>query len=325
MFRFLLAFVVALAAAASASAADKVTISYVVPVVIYGDLLLGIDKGYLAEEGIDASLLQAGGGAATPALLAGDVQFSGSPAAAISAILKGARLKVLYITSDHAAYLLWSRNDIKSLADLKGQVVGVISRGDTTEIAMRYYLARHNLPDDYLSYVPLGTGAARVAAITSGSYAASLIDKQEIQQLKTTGALDRLHQLIDLHQDVHMTFSGVATSDALIASNPDLVRRAMRAVIKGMTYTKTHREDAIASVMRHGVTDRKVAEADYDGGVDDLSLAGTMPVADQQLELQVRGEMLSIPKDKIAPPSQVFDFSFAEKAAAELKAENWKP
>ena len=325
MLRYFIAVVLALVTSSSAFAADKVTFSYVVPVTIYGDLLLGVDKGFFAEEGIDGSLLQAGGGAATPALISGDVQFSGSPAAAISAILKGAKLKVLFISSDRAAYMLYSRPDIKTFADLKGQAVGVISRGDTTEIALRYYLARHNLPEDFLSYVPLGTGAPRVAAITSGSYAASMIDKQEIQQLKANGGLAKLHLLVDMHQEVHMTFSGVATSDALIAKNPDLVRRAMRAVIKGMTYTKAHRDEMIASLMRHGVTDRKAAESDYDGDIDVMSVTGTMPVEDQKLELEVRGEMLGVAKDKVALPSQVFDFSFAEKAAAELKAENWKP
>jgi ABC-type nitrate/sulfonate/bicarbonate transport system substrate-binding protein len=308
-----------------ALAADKVTVSYVVPTVIYGDLLVGLDKGYFAEEGIDMTLLQAGGGAATPALIAGDVQFSGSPAAAISAILKGAKLKVLYITTDHAAYQLWTRGDIKTIEDLKGQQVGIITRGDTSEIAMRYYLVRHNLPQDYVAYTPLGTGAPRVAAITSGSYAASLIDKVEVQELKNIGGLAQLHLLADLHKDVEMTFSGLAASDALIAKNPDLVRRAMRAVIKGMTVTKQNRDIAIAASMNHGVKDRGAAEADYDGAVDDLSLTGTMPLEAQQIELKVRGEMLSLPPDKLLPPNQVFDFSFAQKAAAELKAENWKP
>jgi hypothetical protein len=35
--------------------------------------------------------------------------------------------------------------------------------------------------------------------------------------------------------------------------------------------------------------------------------------------------MLGIPKDQVPPASAVFDFSFAEKAGAELKAEGWKP
>jgi ABC-type nitrate/sulfonate/bicarbonate transport system substrate-binding protein len=311
--------------ASPARALDRVKISYVVPTVMYGDLLLGLDKGYFKDEGIDLELVPAGGGAATPALIAGDIQFSGSPAAAISAILKGAKLKVLYITSSNAAYQLWTRPDIKSIEDLKGQAVGVISRGDTTEIAMRYYLAKHGLAGDYVSYTPLGTGTARMAAITSGSYPASLLDALETAALEAAGKMNGYHILIDLHQDVHMTFSGIATSDALIKSNPDLVLRVIRAAIKGIAYSKAYRDQAIDSIMRHGTTDRKNAEADYAAFAPELSLTGTMPLEDQQTELALRGEMLSLAKDKIAKPAEVFDFRFAEKAAAQLKAENWSP
>jgi NitT/TauT family transport system substrate-binding protein len=316
----------ALAVASPAVAADKVKFSYVVPSTFYADLIMGVDKGYFTQEGIDAELLQAGGGAATPALIAGDVQFSGSPAAAISAILKGAKLKVLYVTSDRAVFQLWSRPDIKTLADLKGQTVGVISRGDTTEIAMRYYFVRNNLPEDYTAFAPLGTGTARMAGISSGSYAASVLDKTDLAMLRGANKLDNLHLLVDLHQDVRMTFSGLATSDALLNEKPDLARRAMRAIIKAMIYTKTHREESINAIMKFGgVADRKVVESDYDGSVDELSTVGTMALDDQKLELQVRGEMLGLAKDKIVQPSQVFDFRATEKAGAELKAENWKP
>ena len=314
-----------LAFASPARALDHVKITYVVPTVMYGDLLLGLDKGYFKDEGIELELVPAGGGAATPALIAGDVQFSGSPAAAISAILKGAKLKVLYITSSNAAYQLWARNDIKSIADLKGQPVGVISRGDTTEIAMRYYLAKHDLSGDYVSYAPLGNGTARMAAITSGSYPASLLDALETAALEAAGKMNGYHILVDLHQDVRMTFSGIATTDALIKANPDLARRVIRAAIKGIAYSKAYRDQAIASVMSHGTTDRKNAEADYAAFAPELSLTGTMPAEDQQLELELRGQMLGLAKDKIAKPADVFDFSFAEKAAAQLKAENWRP
>ena len=319
-------FLMALLALATPSlAAEKVKITYVVPTVMYGDLLLGLDKGYFAEEGLDLELVSAGGGAATPALIAGDVQFSGSPAAAISAILKGAHLKVLYITSSSAAYQLWAKNDIKTLEDLKGQAVGVISRGDTTEIAVRYYLARHNLPGDYVSYAPLGTGTARTAAITSGAYPASLLDALETAALEASGKMQNYHILVDLHKDVRMTFSDIATSDALIKSNPDLVLHTMQAAIKGIAYSKQYRDQSIESIMKHGTADRKNAEADYNAFAPDMSVTGTMPIADQQLELELRGEMLSVAKDKIAKPADVFDFSFAEKAAQQLQEEKWQP
>ena len=49
-----------------AMALDKVKISYVVPTVNYGAVMVGIDKGYFAQEGIEVELVQAGGGVATP-------------------------------------------------------------------------------------------------------------------------------------------------------------------------------------------------------------------------------------------------------------------
>ena len=119
------------------------------PTVEYGALLVGTDQGYFAGEGIDVELVQAGGGVATLALIAGDLQSTGSPSVAISAALRGARLKVLFVGEDHSAFQLWAQPEIKRFEDLKDQPVGIISRGDTTEIALRYILAKRNLPDDF--------------------------------------------------------------------------------------------------------------------------------------------------------------------------------
>jgi NitT/TauT family transport system substrate-binding protein len=312
----------ALSLAAPASAADKVRISFVVPVTEYADLLLGYDAGYFTDEGLDVELVQAGGGVATPALIAGDLNFSGSPGAAISAILKGAKLKVLFITNDRAPYLLWAQADIKTVADLKGKAVGVITRGDTTEIAMRYFLVKQGFPSDYVSFTPLGTGTARLASLVSGAYPATLLGVIETAQLKASGRGEGLHQLADFRHIVHMTFSGIATSDAMIAQHPDIVRRAMRAALKGIALAKSARETTIDSIVKHGNPDRESAGVDYDATTPELTDTGTMLEEDQAFELKLRGELLGVPAKPIA---NVFDFSFVNKAAAELKAENWKP
>jgi ABC-type nitrate/sulfonate/bicarbonate transport system substrate-binding protein len=294
----------------------------VVPVTEYADLLLGYDAGYFTEEGLDVELVQAGGGVATPALIAGDLNLSGSPGAAISAILKGAKLKVVFVTNDRAPYLLWAQEDIKTVADLKGKAVGVITRGDTTEIAMRYFLVKQGFPSDYVSFTPLGTGTARIASLASGSYPATILGVIETAQLKASGRGKGLHQLADFRHTVHMTFSGIATSDAMIAQHPDVVRRAMRAALKGIALAKAARETTIDSIMKHGNKDRDSAGVDYDATAPELTDTGTMPEEDQAFELKLRGELLGVPPKPIA---DVFDFSFVKKAAAELKAENWKP
>ncbi len=320
----LLAALIAICLAAPGHAADKIRFSYVVPTIDYTPLLVAIDRGYFAEEGVEVELVQAQGGIATPALISGDLDFSGSSSAAISAILKGAHLKVLFVGEDHSAYQLWVRPDIKSLADLKGKAVGVISRGDTTEISLRYVLAQRSLPDDYVSFTPLGATAARIAAVSSGTYPAAVIDAGKSTDIDALVKAGQLHMLIDMHKEVRMVLSGFATSDALIAAKPDLVRRTMRAIFKGLSTVKAMREAAVESMVKHGL-ERAAAEFSAATFVPGMSATGVVSHEQQQEELLLRGAMLGVAKEKILAPAQVFDFGFIEKAAAELKEQGWKP
>jgi len=314
----------ALLLSSPAWALDHVKISYVVPTVQYGALFVALDEGYFTQEGIEVELVQAGGGVATPALMAGDLQFSGSPSVAISADLKGGHLKAIFVGSDHSAFQLWVQPDIKTLLDLKGKQIGIISRGDTSEIGMRYILAKRNLPGDFVSYTPLGTGTARVAAITSGSFPGALIDVGDVKDMQKAGRIGKLHLLIDLSKEVHMAFGGFATSDALIASNRDLVRRTVRALMKGLIVVRSSRDVTVASLVKHGSSADAAAE-NYEIEASTLSATSIVSDEDQAFELKLRASMLGIDESKVPLPSNFFDFSFVKEAAAELKTEGWKP
>ena len=128
----ILAAAILLACAAPAWAADHIKAT--IPVLAdtaYAMYHIAQDKGYFAAEGLDVDVVVAGGGVATPALISGDAQFTGSPGAAIPAILKGAPVKLVLVTQGHPSYQLWAGDPaIKTLADLKGRQIGVISRGD---------------------------------------------------------------------------------------------------------------------------------------------------------------------------------------------------
>ncbi|HEX4194593.1 MAG TPA: ABC transporter substrate-binding protein [Stellaceae bacterium] len=310
--------------ASPAHALEHVKISYVVPTVQYGALLVGIDQGYFKDEGIEVELVQAGGGVATPALISGDLQFSGSPSVAISADLKGAHLKAIFVGSDHSAFQLWVQPDIKNFADLKDKQVGIISRGDTTEISLRYILAKKNLPADYLSYTPLGTGTGRVAALISGTFPGALIDAGEVKDMRDAGRLTKLHLLIDMSKEVHMTFGGFATSDAMIKDHRDTVKHVVRALMKGLVMVRSSREKTIAALVKHGSTEN-AANEDYTINGPILSPTSVVSDEDQAFELKLRADMLGVDATKVPPPSNFFDFSFVKEAAAELKKENWQP
>src|SRR5258708_28024777 len=86
-----------------AHAADKVKVSYPTMTSSYIFFFSAISKGYYKDEGLDLDVIEAAGGVATPALVSGDVQFSTSGSSAISATMKGARLKGLSVGWDPAS------------------------------------------------------------------------------------------------------------------------------------------------------------------------------------------------------------------------------
>src|SRR5262249_2447215 len=133
-----------------AQAADKVRVSYPTLTSSYIFFFTAIDKGFYKEEGIDLEIVEAGGDVPAPALVSGDMQFSTSGSSAISGIMKGAKLKVLLVGEDRPSWQIWSaKPEIKTVKDLKEKQIGIISRGDTGEVAVRYILKKQGLPADY--------------------------------------------------------------------------------------------------------------------------------------------------------------------------------
>jgi len=174
----------------SAHAADKIKISVPADNATFAPIFIADQKGYFKDEGLEVEILNAGGGVSTPALIAGDLQFSGSPASALSAIMKGGDLRVVISSSNHPQYWLWSLNDsVKSFDDLKGKTLAIVTRGDSMEIATRLYLKQKNLSADYVGFTPLGPDAGRLAAIASGAQPYAVLMRVDIAQLRQMGAL----------------------------------------------------------------------------------------------------------------------------------------
>src|SRR5260221_8096383 len=160
-----------------AQAADKVKVSYPTMTSSYIFFFSAITRGYYKDEGLDLDVIEAAGGVATPALVSGDVQFSTSGSSAISAIMKGAKLKVLAVGEDRPSWQIWTtKPEIKTFQDLKGLQVGILSRGDTGEVAIRYVLKKFGLPQDFVSYTPMGSSlGTRLAVVRAGSLPAAVL------------------------------------------------------------------------------------------------------------------------------------------------------
>ncbi len=317
-----------LIAVAPAVAADNVKLTLAATDPVYAPYLIAIERGYYREDGIEVEIVNAGGGTATPALISGSVQFSTSGASAVSAALKGAPLKVIMTAADRLPYKLWStKPEIKTLADLAGKAVGIQSRGDTFEVAMRQLFIMNKLDPNSLVFTPLGFGRTqRMAVIESGSLPAVIISNLDEVALRANKIQFKGNLLVDIFQAVRIPYNGLAASDEMLRKNPDLVRRFLRATMKGTLFMRAKADDTVTILAKYNPkTPRELLRDGLAETQDSLAVDGMVSEAAQIAEIQIRSQILAIPADKIKPPAAVFDYGPLQKVVGELRASGWKP
>ena len=102
-------------ATAPALALDTVTAALTSKAFQYVPLVIAQERGYMKEEGLDLKLVFMQNAAGLQALIANQVQFSGSGSSALVAISKGnAPLKTVLAFNDQVLQWLVARPNIKS-------------------------------------------------------------------------------------------------------------------------------------------------------------------------------------------------------------------
>lgn len=320
VFGLLSATIVTAKVAGAATAEEKVRFSVAAVTGSYMDEFVAIEKGYHREEGFTVEMIRAGGGIATQALIAGDLHFSTSAGSALTAMLRGAEIKVVYTNIDRPGYQLWSAQpEIKTLKDLVGRRIGVTSRGDTQELSVRLLLRKHGIDAHSVIYVAVGFGGARLAALQAGAVDAVPLGAGDFAQLKQPKG----HMLGDTEKEIRFAYVGLAVSSRLLARQPNLVERFLRGVVKGREYARRFREQTIPILGKYTQRKREFNEIDYDSTLPVLTAEGWVPDEVLKEDVAMRAELVGVP-----PPAdygKFFDYSMVKKIYRELKTAGWKP
>jgi len=132
--------------------------------------------------------------------------------------------------------------------------------------------------------------------------------------------------ILDLEQMVRMPYTGIATTERLIRSDRDLVKRFLRAMLKGVLTMRASKDAAVDALMKAEPTgDRAEFARDYDDLMPTMTADGTAPESLIREDLQVRAQLMNIPPAKLPPSEQIYDYAPLKEVEAELKASGWKP
>ena len=312
---------------AAAQQLEKIKMAIAARAMNYAPYFIPIEKGYFKEEGFDVEIVDAGGGVATPAQISGDIDFNTSASSALSAMLRGAQLRIIYYPWDKTIYQIWaSTPEIKTLDDIKGKAIGVQTRGDTFELGVRIVLQNAGIDPNAVIYTALGVNNTRRAAMAAGSLPVAVITPEDVDWLKSNNLIKTSHMLYNMYPAIGMPLAGTAVRVSDLEKNRDRVKRFIRAVQKGFMYTFAYRSQTVDIVSNFAKnTDKGSLNATYNDTVVTRTKDGSISEDLQRQEATLRAELIQFPKDKIPPLDKLYDFSIAKEVWSELNAQGWKP
>ncbi len=273
-------------------------------------------KGFYREEGLELETLLIRGAVGMQALIGGSVDYASAAGATIAAAVRGAPVKLVLIVNSKPQFDFVAQPEINSVQQLKGKLVGISSRGGAVDLLTQLILTQNGLtPHKDATLLVIGTPEEMMIALRTGRIAAGLLSPPR-QLLLYREGFNKLAYSGDYLASYPS--GGIGATEEKIKTNPAEVLAFVRASLKGIQYFTQNRAESVDIISKYlGIKDISLAGEVYDlqlsrvGGISYLDDAWTRGAID----FTKKG--LGVTKE--IPPSQVFDFSFVEKALGRIK------
>ena len=232
--------------------AVAISFSHAAPGVGEETFLYAVPKrmGWFAAEGLQVRGVFAPNViTAAQALQSGSVQFATTTADVILGLREqGGTVRAvmgLRRSNGHAVAVL-AESPLRSLEDLKGRTLGSVEWASMAGLYLGASLEEIGIkPGDYRR-VTTGAGPAAAAALRSGQVDGLALWDAMFAAMENHGLALRY---IDIPVAGELANYSLASTDAVVARDPALVRGFCRAVVKAMVFTRARPEDALTLLL----------------------------------------------------------------------------
>jgi NitT/TauT family transport system substrate-binding protein len=224
---------------------DSFTISYASVSGTRAPLWIAKELGLFEKYGLDGNLIYiASGVTSVNALLGGSVDIiAASGSSAVGAAARGAPIVVI-ASLGHIAYKLIAMPSIKSVADLKGKIIGSSRIGAGSDFALQRLMLKLGLvPGKDVQLIPTGVSESdrRLLMMMQGKIDATLGTEENILQLGNRGV--KFSILADLYDSgVFTTGSDIVTSRQLVKQKPRQLKAFLMALSEGIWIGRNNKE-----------------------------------------------------------------------------------
>lgn len=278
---------------------------------VMAPIWVAADAGLFTKHGVSVDVKYLAATSAVQAMLGGgeEVGFVGNQG--IDAKLEGADL--VYIASGLPTFVfqLYSRPEIKTIADLKGKVIAVTQPAASTDYATRMVLRKNGLdPEKDVKILYAQDSINVINTVITGNAAAGINSHPNALKLKAAG----MKMLVDITElKIPFLFTGILSSPKVVREKNEALTRFLRGYIEAMAVIRRDKEITVKSMGKFlKLSDREALESTYDEYKSVFPVTPLMTAAEVQAVLDVSKS----PKAKSMKPQEFFDNSIVQKIAA---------
>jgi len=217
-----------------------------------------IDRQY----GIDLKTIYIPGGARlTQTIVSGDVDIAMTGGAVINAILSGAELVYVGVAVPTYAFSLYVKPDIKQVPDLRDKILGVVTKGASSDHASIALLRQYKMSQKDLKVLYFSRQQDVLAALDKGIVAAGVLSAPTTLMARRLG----YKELVNIGSlKLPYTSTGIAVRWSLIRQNPELVKAFLKAYVAALKVVREKPDVAKRALGRYfGAKDPEIIEEAY--------------------------------------------------------------
>jgi NitT/TauT family transport system substrate-binding protein len=310
-----------LAVPGTASAQQKLVVAMPTtpPNVVHMPVHIAIDLGLFKKHGLTVETVALEGGVKTyRAMVSGNADIASAPGPfSIVGLSKGAPTKLILANMPTLSASMVVRDNIKTMADLKGKRIGIQQPGGFADILSRGVLRAAKIDPKEVNFVSIATEDVP-ALIANQVDTAILHPEQEIIAQKKVPSLHAIARMWEIQPD--NLYNVFAVTKKTVADKGPALQAFVKGHIEAARMMYTDRDKVLPVIVKRTGLPRDVAEKALDLLVKNCIFDGNHGLGPKKVNATAKlmERVGNIEKGKVPSYEDIVELSFAKAALKDL-------
>jgi NitT/TauT family transport system substrate-binding protein len=304
-------------AAAPVAAAPRASLHLAYTALVASQSIAWIaqEGGIFDQHGLDVELTYLNGGpAGVASLVSGEIDLLVAGASSVvRGGIQGSDTVMIAGTKPQLVGAIMGRPEIRTPAELRGKRIGVASRASNSELVARVGLQRNGVdPDEDITYLAVGSGGPRLAAMREGTIDACGCIPPDNIAAEEAG----FHVVVDVTKlNYPYLATGVASTRRKVQERPEAFRRFLEAFAEGVHRYKTDPDFALKVIADYSkVDDQKALREGYE--IERQIMASDLHIDPEGIRSTLQEVAETMPQAATANPDDFVDLRLQRELAA---------